>query len=72
MISGGTGSGKTTFCLQAAINALKHNEKVLYISFEESPKKMLKHMKRNYNWDFEEYIKKVGDEYCVFSSSNRT
>ncbi len=58
MVSGGTGSGKTTFCLQSAINALKAGENVLYITFEETPEKMLRHMKRNFGWDFDYYKKK--------------
>lgn len=58
IITGGAGSGKTTFCLQSAINALKNDEKVLYITFEESPEKMLYHMKINFGWDFFEHEKK--------------
>jgi len=58
LITGGAGSGKTTFCLQSAINALNNNENVLYITFEESPEKMIRHMKNNFGWDFNAYEKK--------------
>ena len=54
LISGGTGTGKTTFILQSMHNCSKERSlKCIYISFEEDPKKIKGHMKKNYGWDFE-------------------
>ncbi len=52
LISGGAGTGKTTFCMQSLYNAAKSGEKCIYISFEEEPAKIMQHMKKNFGWDF--------------------
>ena len=58
LISGGAGTGKTTFCMQSLyFNALK-GKKGVYISFEEDPDNIKHHMKKNYGWDFFELEKK--------------
>ncbi len=58
LIAGGPGSGKTILCLQIAYEAAKAGEKALYLSFEESEKRLLEHMKR-FGWkDAEELVKK--------------
>lgn len=53
MVSGGTGVGKSTFCLQALYNNALKGKKGLYISFEEDVANLKRHMKKNYSWDFE-------------------
>lgn len=53
LISGGAGTGKTTFVMESLYkNALK-GEKGIFVSFEEEPDKIIKHMKKNYGWDIE-------------------
>lgn len=58
LVSGGAGTGKTTFVLQSLYYAAKNGEKSVFISFEEEPDKIIKHMKKNYNWDFEDLQQK--------------
>lgn len=51
IVCGGPGSGKTIFALQFLINgAEKYNEPGVYITFEESKNKIIKHMKE-FGWD---------------------
>ncbi|MDO8511113.1 MAG: gas vesicle protein GvpD [Nanoarchaeota archaeon] len=57
LVAGGPGSGKTILCLQILANAAAHGERCLYISFEESEKRLLEHMK-NFGLSGEELIKK--------------
>jgi len=52
LISGGCGTGKTTFALQSLYYGAKHNQKGIYISFEEEIEKIKMHMKKNFSWDF--------------------
>lgn len=52
LIAGGTGTGKTTFCLQSIYHGLCHGEKAVFISFEEDPEKIKQHMLKNFGWDF--------------------
>ena len=49
LISGGPGTGKTIFCLQTLYNATRNGHKCLYITFEESPERLKKHM-RQFGW----------------------
>lgn len=56
LIAGGTGSGKTIFCLQTLIYHASHGEKCFYMSFEESEERLTKHMKE-LGWDAEKLIK---------------
>ncbi len=58
LLSGGTGTGKTTFCLQSIYYAAKNGEKGIFISFEEEPEKIKKHMKKNFGWNFYKLEKK--------------
>ncbi|MDO8538501.1 MAG: ATPase domain-containing protein [archaeon] len=51
LISGGCGTGKSTFCMQSIYNGLKHGEKAVYILFEESPEKLKRHMTANFGWE---------------------
>lgn len=50
LLSGGCGTGKTIFCLQSMRYACSRGEKCLYISFEESPERLKRHMK-NFGWN---------------------
>lgn len=58
IIAGGPGSGKTIICLQIANHAATNGEKVLYISLEEPPDRLKKHM-QDFNWD-PELLEKTG------------
>ena len=57
LIAGGAGSGKTIACLQIANHAAMNNEKVLYISLEESELRLKKHM-HDFGWNHEKLEKK--------------
>jgi len=57
LISGGAGTGKTTFCLQSIYNGAMKGEKGIYISLEEEPTKIKAHMLRNFGWDFDKLEK---------------
>jgi len=52
LISGGTGTGKTTFSLQSMYHGALRGEKGIFISFEEEPAKIKQHMLKNFGWDF--------------------
>ena len=55
LIAGGTGSGKSIFCLQFLFNGIsKFNEPGLYISFEE-PIESLKEDANMFGWDFDKF-----------------
>lgn len=53
LVSGGPGSGKTTFCLQSLANAAKNGERCLYLSFEESRERLIRYL-GNYGLNFNE------------------
>ena len=57
LVAGGAGSGKTIFCLQTLKHHALEGKKCLYMSFEESPNKLVKHME-DFGWDPRELIKK--------------
>lgn len=57
IIAGGPGSGKTILCLQIAKNAAERGERVLYISLEEKPDRLKKHM-ADFGWDANSYENK--------------
>ncbi|HLG24362.1 MAG TPA: ATPase domain-containing protein [Candidatus Nanoarchaeia archaeon] len=57
LVSGGPGSGKTTFCLQTLAHGASVGEKCLYLSFEESEERLKGHM-RNYGLNPDELEKK--------------
>ncbi|MBN1941555.1 MAG: Flp pilus assembly complex ATPase component TadA [Candidatus Diapherotrites archaeon] len=50
LVSGGTGTGKTTFCMNSLINSAKEGEKCLYLTFEESAEKIRENLEDNYEW----------------------
>ena len=56
LVSGGTGTGKTTFLSQYLWDGLKNGEKCLFITLEESPEE-IKGDAIQYGWDFERFEK---------------
>lgn len=58
LISGGCGTGKTTFALQSLYYGAARGQKGVYISFEEEIEKIKEHMKKNFDWDFTALEKK--------------
>ncbi|MCR4335737.1 MAG: hypothetical protein NUV57_04325 [archaeon] len=59
LISGGAGTGKTTFSIQSIYySAIEHGERGIYLSFEEEPEKIKLHMKKNFGWDLNALEKK--------------
>jgi KaiC/GvpD/RAD55 family RecA-like ATPase len=56
LVAGGAGSGKTIFGLQTLMHHVSHGEKCLYMSFEESEEKLIKHME-DFGWNPKKYIK---------------
>ncbi len=57
LVSGTSGTGKTSIAAFFAQGACKRKERCLYFAFEESPKQIIRNMK-SINVDFEPYIKK--------------
>ena len=57
LVSGGPGTGKTTFALQYIYYGAKHNEPGVYVSFEQEVDD-LKDMANRFNMDFDEMEKK--------------
>ncbi|MFH1592886.1 MAG: ATPase domain-containing protein [Candidatus Woesearchaeota archaeon] len=55
IVAGGTGSGKTIFCLQIMYNTLKKGKKCLFLTLEESKERLIDHM-GDFGWEIEEYI----------------
>ena len=53
LVSGGPGSGKTTFCLHTLNYGASNGEKCIYLSFEESSERLKGHMK-NFGWNPDE------------------
>ena len=58
LVSGGAGTGKTTFSLQSLYYGALKGEKGIYLSFEEQPSKIKAHMKKNFGWDLDELEEK--------------
>jgi len=56
LIAGGTGSGKTNFCLQMLAHHAKQGKKCYFMGFEESEERLSEHMD-DFGWDSEELIK---------------
>lgn len=57
LVSGGAGSGKTTFSIQQLGWAAEHGEKCLFISLEEDEERLVEHMK-DYGLNPEKYLRK--------------
>lgn len=56
LVAGGAGSGKTIFCLQTFAYQVAEGKKCLYMSFEESEKRLIEHMD-DFGWNPKELIK---------------
>ncbi|MBN1793047.1 Flp pilus assembly complex ATPase component TadA [Candidatus Woesearchaeota archaeon] len=55
LVSGGPGSGKTTFCIQMLGAAAERGEKCLFMTFEENEEQLMEHME-SYGLDPRKYI----------------
>ena len=53
MVSGGCGTGKTTFGMQSLYNGALDGNKGVYLTLEESAEKMKENMKHNFGWDLD-------------------
>jgi KaiC/GvpD/RAD55 family RecA-like ATPase len=56
MVTGGTGTGKTTFCCQFLLEGLENGEPCLYLTMEEDPSDIKEDMKA-FGFDLEKYEK---------------
>jgi circadian clock protein KaiC len=56
VLAGGTGSGKTIFCLQIMAHQASQGKKCYYMSFEESEENLIQHME-DFGWKPRELIK---------------
>lgn len=56
LVAGGAGSGKTIFCLQILAHQASLGKKCFYMSFEESEKRLIEHMK-DFGLEIDEFIK---------------
>jgi len=45
LVSGGTGTGKTTFCVQFLLEGLRNNEPCVYLTMEEDPRDIKEDMR---------------------------
>lgn len=50
LVAGGPGTGKTIFCLQTLYNAARDGQDCLYITFEETPSRLVRHM-TEFGWN---------------------
>ena len=58
LISGGAGTGKTTFAMQFIYMGAKHlGQKGVYLTLEETPEKIKENMMENFGWDIDELEK---------------
>lgn len=57
MVTGGTGTGKTIFCLQFLVEGLKKGEPCVYLSLEEEPEE-IKADARQFGWELDKYEEK--------------
>ena len=55
LVAGGTGTGKSTFCRQVCHNLVSQGRNCMYVSFEESIKRIEKSMNA-FGWDARKYI----------------
>lgn len=55
LVAGGAGSGKTNFCLQILAHHASLEKKCYYMSFKESPERLIQYMK-NFGWNPKRFI----------------
>lgn len=53
IVSGGCGTGKSTFTFQSCYNSALEGEKCVYMTLEESPEKLARHMAQNFGFNIE-------------------
>jgi len=53
LLSGGAGTGKTTFGMQSLYNGALNGEKGVYLTLEESAEKIKENMRENFGWDLD-------------------
>ncbi len=68
VIVGGAGSGKTILATQFLIEGMKHDEKCLYVTFEEKKEQFYKNM-LEFGWDLEEYENKKRLTFLEYTPS---
>lgn len=56
LVTGGTGTGKTTLSMQFLMEGLRNGENCLLVTCEEEPRRLYEEMKQ-LGWDFEKYEK---------------
>lgn len=61
IVSGGCGTGKSTFTYQSCYMSALGGEKCVYITLEEAPNKLSRHMAENYGFD----IRNVSENFIV-------
>jgi circadian clock protein KaiC len=61
LIAGGPGTGKTIFCLQTLYNAALEGHDCIYITFEETIRKLRQYMKK---FDWEAKKVEMGENFC--------
>lgn len=57
IVAGGTGSGKTNFCLQLLAHHARKGKNCYFMGFEESKERLIEHME-DFGWKPDELIKK--------------
>jgi len=57
LVMGESGTGKTTSALQFLVRGAARNDKVLFVSYEESPEELIGHG-RSFGWKLEELVEK--------------
>jgi circadian clock protein KaiC len=72
LVSGTTGSGKTIFgCAFVYNGAIKFNEPGVFVTFEESPKEIMKNME-GFGWNFSTLLKKKKIAFVDVSAKEET
>ena len=67
LITGSTGSGKSTFLLQFCWEGLQRGENALYITLEETPDELVRDALQ-FGWDLEKYRNKRGKEIAIIAA----
>src|SRR5438046_9372557 len=71
LVMGESGTGKTTSALQFLSRGATSNDKVLFVSYEESPEELIRHG-RSLGWKLDELIEKRLSRFaCYFADPSR-
>jgi circadian clock protein KaiC len=66
LVMGESGTGKTTGALQFFVRGAMSNDRVLFVSYEESPEELIRHA-RSFGWKLEEFVEKRQAQFaCSF------